>query len=50
MDEKARQSLLDLVEELRSLQLTEEEKRVLDDFEEFRRQHPICLASLEEEF
>jgi hypothetical protein len=34
---------------LKNLQLTPEEERVLDEFDEFQRQHPINLSSLVEE-
>jgi hypothetical protein len=29
--------------------LTEEEEKILDDFEEFRRNHPFRLVSLDDE-
>lgn len=38
-----------VLDELRSFQRTEEETRVLDDFEEFRRDHPVNLSSLPNE-
>jgi RNase adaptor protein for sRNA GlmZ degradation len=34
---------------LKELQLTPEEERILDEFEEFRRLHPFNLSSLIEE-
>lgn len=47
--EEAKRDALALVEELRSLRLTEEEEKTLDDFEEFRRNHPVRLVSLDDE-
>lgn len=34
---------------LKNLQLTPEEERVLDEFDDFQRRHPINLSSLVEE-
>ena len=44
-----REQALAAIAELRSIQLTDEEKQVLDDFEGFRREHPFSLHSLREE-
>jgi len=44
----ASQQMLAVLEELRSVPLTPEDERILDDFESFRRQHPFRLGSLEE--
>ena len=35
--------------ELRSVELTPEEKEILDQFEDFRREHPFRLSSLTDE-
>lgn len=35
--------------ELRSVELTSEEKEILDQFEDFRREHPFRLSSLTDE-
>jgi hypothetical protein len=43
------QETLRVVQELRAFKPTPEEERVLDEFEEFQRQHPISFASLSEE-
>lgn len=40
------QDMLALVDELRTLVRTEEEERILDEFEKFRRSHPVDLMSL----
>ena len=46
---KAQEDMLSALNELRTLQLTPEEERVLEEFEEFRRIHPIDLSSLPED-
>jgi hypothetical protein len=46
---ESQQDMLQALHELRALQLTPEEARILDEFEEFRQQHPINLSSLVEE-
>jgi hypothetical protein len=43
------QDMLLALQELKNLQLTPEEERVLDEFDEFQRQHPINFSSLVEE-
>lgn len=43
------QDMLKALQELQELQLTPEEERVLDEFDEFQRQHPINFSSLVEE-
>ena len=43
------QDMLNALQELRELQLTPDEERVLDEFDEFQRQHPINFSSLIEE-
>ena len=48
-DEEARPAMLRSLEKLRALELTPEEERILDEFDEFRQQHPIDLSSLAEE-
>ena len=35
-----------LADELRTLKRTKEEERLLDEFEEFRKSHPVDLMSL----
>ena len=47
--ERASGSLLAALETLRSLELTEEEERVLEDFEHFRQTYPFDLATLRDE-
>jgi hypothetical protein len=47
--EEARRDMLAVLEELRTTKLTEEEERVLDDFERFRQEHPLDLTSLTED-
>jgi len=37
------------LQELKAIQWTPEEERILDEFEEFRRQHPIDFSSLTDE-
>ena len=37
------------IQEIRSFQRTPEEEQILDDFDEFRRQHPVNFSSLTEE-
>lgn len=44
----AARQMLAVLEELRSVPLTPEDERILDEFESFRRQHPFRLGSLEE--
>ncbi len=44
----SRQAALTLVDELRSLQRTEEEENLLDEFDDFQREHPFRLTSLTE--
>ena len=46
---ETQQEMLRVVEELRAFKPTAEEERVLDEFEEFQRQHPINFSSLSEE-
>jgi hypothetical protein len=46
---ETQQEMLCVVEELRAFKPTPEEERVLDEFEEFQRQHPINFSSLSEE-
>jgi len=43
------QDMLQALQELKNLQLTPEEERVLDEFDEFQRQHPINFSNLVEE-
>lgn len=47
--EAVRRDRLALIDELRHRERTEEEERVLDEFEDFRRSHPFRLDSLTEE-
>ncbi len=42
--DKPRQNLA-VIEDLRSLQRTEEEEKLLEDFDEFQREHPVSLRS-----
>jgi len=44
-DEQTRQQMLQFLQRLRTLQRTPEEERILDEFDEFRRQHPIDFTS-----
>jgi len=44
----SRKAALALVDELRSLQRTEEEENLLDEFADFQREHPFRLTSLTE--
>jgi hypothetical protein len=37
------------LDKLRALEWTEEEQRILDEFEDFRRQHPIDFSSFTDE-
>jgi hypothetical protein len=46
---KNKQDMLKALQDLRELQLTPEEEQILDEFDEFQRQHPINLSSLVEE-
>jgi hypothetical protein len=48
-DRSAQQQMLAALAEIRSVQLTPEEKEILDSFETFRQEHPIRFASLKEE-
>ena len=41
--------MLKALQKLRSLERTPEEERILDEFEEFRQQHPIDFSSLSHE-
>jgi hypothetical protein len=43
---EARQDMLAVVDELRTQERMEEEERLLDDFGEFRKSHPVDLMSL----
>jgi hypothetical protein len=43
----AQRQMLAALEKLREFQPTPEEERVIDEFEEFQRQHPINFSSLE---
>jgi len=43
------QASLAALAELRSVQLTPEEKEILDGFEGFRQEHPVRFASLTED-
>jgi hypothetical protein len=47
--DETQQKILRVVQELRASKLTDEEDRILDEFEEFRQQHPIDFSSLSEE-
>ncbi|HKV11655.1 MAG TPA: hypothetical protein VJ725_26150 [Thermoanaerobaculia bacterium] len=47
--EEVKRDALAVVEEIRSLRLTEEEEKILGDFEEFRKSHPVRLVSLDDE-
>jgi DNA replication initiation complex subunit (GINS family) len=42
-------SMRQALQMLKELHLTPEEERILDEFEEFQRQHPISFSSLIEE-
>lgn len=44
--DEPRQSLLAVIEDLRSRQRTKEEEEVLEEFDEFQREHPVSLRSL----
>jgi len=46
---ESQQDMLQALQDLKNLQLTPEEERVLDEFDEFQRQHPINFSSLVEE-
>jgi hypothetical protein len=46
---ESQKDMLRALQELKNLQLTPEEERVLDEFDEFQRQHPINFSSLVEE-
>jgi hypothetical protein len=46
---ETQQEKLRVVKELRAFKPTPEEERVLDEFEEFRRRHPISFSSLSDE-
>jgi hypothetical protein len=43
---ESQRDMLLALDELRTLQRTEEEERVLDEFEQFRQEHPFNLSSL----
>jgi hypothetical protein len=43
---KRPKDMLAVVDELRTRKRTEEEERILDEFEEFRKSHPVDLMSL----
>jgi hypothetical protein len=45
-EEKRREKALAAIAHLRSMQLTDEEKQVLDDFEEFRRKQQLAWNHL----
>lgn len=45
----AQRKMLMTLKELQEFQPTPEEVRILDEFEEFQRQHPISFSSLDEE-
>jgi hypothetical protein len=47
--DETRQEMLQVVQKLRAFKPTPEEERVVDEFEEFQRQHPINFSSLSEE-
>ncbi|HEV2855735.1 MAG TPA: hypothetical protein VHC97_23310 [Thermoanaerobaculia bacterium] len=47
--ENSRRDMLLVLDELRTLQRTDEEERVLDEFEQFRQEHPFNLSSLTDE-
>jgi hypothetical protein len=47
--DEIRQQQLALIDELRHVKRSEEEERVLDEFEEFRRTHPFRIESLGDE-
>jgi RNase adaptor protein for sRNA GlmZ degradation len=46
---KAQKDMLSALNEIRTLQLTPEEERILEEFEEFCRIHPIDFSSLLED-
>ena len=43
-----RRSMTAVIQELRSLRPTDEEERILDEFDRFRQEHPFRLSSLPE--
>jgi hypothetical protein len=43
--EEAKRDALAVVEEIRSLRLTEEEEKILEDFEEFQKKSAFLLLS-----
>lgn len=47
--DETRQEMLRVVQKLRAFKPTPEEDRVVEEFEEFQRQHPINFSSLSEE-
>ena len=46
---ESQQQMRQALQKLRAIQWTPEEERILDEFEEFQRQHPIDFSSLTEE-
>ncbi len=49
MDDQAQRQMLQALHRLKTRKWTPEEVQILDEFEEFRRQHPIDFSSLVEE-
>ncbi|HEY0510497.1 MAG TPA: hypothetical protein VGH73_01250 [Thermoanaerobaculia bacterium] len=49
LKEQPQRDMLRVLQDLRGQERNAEEERVLDEFEEFRRQHPIDLSSLSDE-
>lgn len=47
--EGSQRDMLLALDELRTLQRTEEEERVLDEFDQFRQEHPFNLSSLKDD-
>lgn len=47
--EGSQRDMLFALDELRTLQRTEEEERLLDEFDQFRQEHPFNLSSLKDE-
>jgi hypothetical protein len=45
--EKLNDAQRQMLAALREFQLTPEEERIMDEFEEFQRQHPINFSSLD---
>lgn len=49
MDDQTQENMLRVLRKLRTMKRTPEEERILDEFDEFQRQHPIDFSSLPEE-